>query len=153
MKYNTNLKTVTGIALGASLLGGAAWAAQSGKAGTVMQGCQKMMSGAGMSCCALKAVASQSAQATEGKDVQRATVTIKDGYSPSTIKVKAGKAVEVTFISRGESCANTVIIPALGKTLSLKNGEKTTVTFTPKKGQTLAFACPMEMYKGKVTAQ
>ena len=157
MKHNTNGKTMAGIALGASLLGGAAWAAQSGNAGTMAQGCQKIMGSAmsrmgGMSCCAPKGSAGQPAAATQSQDIQRATVTIKDGYTPSTINVKAGKPVELTFIGKGSSCANTVNIPALDKTLTLKDGEKKTLTFTPKKGQTLAFACPMNMFKGEVVA-
>ncbi len=154
MKCNTNWKTLAGVALGASLIGGSAWAAQFGQVGTVMQGGQKMMSG--MSCCAPKGCAAQPAMATQrttqGQHVQRATVTIKNGYEPSTINVKAGKPVQLTFIGQGSSCANTVNFPALNQTLTVKDGEKTTLTFTPKKGTT-AFSCAMGMYRGQIVAK
>ncbi len=157
MKRNTSWKVVAGVALGASLLGGAAWATQAGNAATMAQGCHKMMGGAmsmmqGMSCCARKGSASQPAEAKQDKNVQRATVTIRDGYEPATINVKAGKPVELTFLSNGDSCANTVSIPSLDKTLTLKKGEKTTVTLTPKKGTT-TFSCAMGMYRGQIVAK
>ncbi len=154
MKRNTNWKAVAGVALGTSVIGGVAWAAQSGNAGTMAQGCQKMMGSmmSGMSCCAPKGGAAQPAQATQSRDIQRAAVTIQDGYSPAAINVKADKPMELTFLAKGQSCANTVSIPALGKTLALKDGEKTTVTFTPQKGTT-AFSCAMGMYRGQVVAK
>ena len=150
MKRNTNWKAMAGVALGTSVLGGAAWAAQSGKAGTMMNGAMNMMSG--MSCCAPKSSAGQPTQATQSQDAQRATVTIKNGYTPATINVRAGKPVQLTFVGKRESCANAVSIPALGKTLTLKDGEKTTVTFTPQKGTT-TFSCAMGMYRGQVVAK
>lgn len=154
MKRNTNWKTLAGVALGASLIGGSAWAAQSGQVATVTQGGQKMMSG--MACCAPKGGVAQPAmrtqKATQSQHVQRATVTIKDGYGPSTINVKAGKPVQLTFIGQGSSCANTVNFPTLNQTLTVKDGEKTTLTFTPKKGTT-AFSCAMGMYRGQIVAK
>ncbi len=54
---------------------------------------------------------------------------------------------------RREGCANGISIPTLHKTLSLKPGQKKEVVFTPKKGQTIAFACTMKMFKGKVVAK
>ncbi len=90
----------------------------------------------------------------QSKGVQRVTVTIDgSGYKPATVNVKAGQPVRLTFLSKGSSCANTVNIPALKKTLVLKTGQKKILTFTPKKGQTLAFACGMGMYKGRIVAR
>ena len=85
---------------------------------------------------------------------QHVTITVSgSGYAPSTVSVKDGQPVRLTFHSKGDSCANTVSIPALKKTLSLKPGQKKDVVFTPKKGQTIAFACSMKMFKGKVVAR
>ncbi len=85
---------------------------------------------------------------------QHATVTITEkGYSPSSINVKGGQKVEMTFISKGDSCGNAVTIPALKKTFTLKKGQKKTIAFTPKKGQVINFACSMKMFKGKVVAK
>lgn len=91
-----------------------------------------------------------------GKDkhVQNVTVNVtSSGYSPSTLNLKAGRPVHLTFVSKGNSCANEISIPSLKKTFSLKPGQKKEVTFTPKKGQTVAFACSMNMFKGKVAAK
>lgn len=60
--------------------------------------------------------------------------------------------MQLTFISQGSSCADTVNFPALNQTLTVKDGEKTTLTFTPKKGTTV-FNCAMGMYRGQIVAK
>ena len=85
---------------------------------------------------------------------QKVTVTVDGkGYHPSTVNVKAGQEVHMTFVSKGGGCANDIRIPALKKSVSLKPGQKKEVVFTPKKGQTIAFACGMNMFKGKAVAK
>lgn len=89
-----------------------------------------------------------------GAKHQDFTVTIDSkGFHPATLNVAAGKEVNLTFVSKEASCANGFSIPALRRTLSLEPGTKKTVTFTPKKGQTIAFACSMNMFKGKVATK
>ena len=86
--------------------------------------------------------------------VQKATVTINGGYSPATLNVTAGRPVEITFVRKSAAgCDGELVIPALKVNKTLKQGEKTVVKFTPKKGQTIAFACGMNMYKGQVVAK
>ena len=98
-------------------------------------------------------VAPQIASAHGGKH-QDFTVTVDSkGYHPATIKVAAGKEVHLTFVSKEASCANGISIPSLKRTLSLQPGKKKMITFTPKKEQTIAFACSMDMFKGKVVAK
>ena len=83
--------------------------------------------------------------------VQQATVTINRGYEPSTVRVKAGRPVRLVFVRKEQSgCGNVVQFPGLGIKRTLGSGEKTTVTFTPKKAGTVAFTCGMNMYQGKV---
>ena len=85
---------------------------------------------------------------------QDVTVSIDaKGYHPATVSVKAGKEVHLTFVSKDASCAGKISIPALGQTVSLEKGQKKTISFTPKKGQTIAFACTMKMFKGSVQAK
>ena len=85
---------------------------------------------------------------------QHVTVTVDGkGYHPATVNVKAGKEVHMTFVSKGEGCANGISVPSLKKSISLKSGQKKEIVFTPKKGQTIAFACSMNMFKGKVVAK
>lgn len=85
---------------------------------------------------------------------QNVTVTVDGkGYHPAMVNVKAGQEVHMTFVSKGASCANGIRIPALKKSINLKPGQKQEVVFTPKKGQTIAFACSMNMFKGKAMAK
>ena len=93
------------------------------------------------------------APAKTQKKVQKFTVKVDGAYAPSVVTVKAGQPVEITFVKgKNVGCGNTVVFNALGITKELK-GEKTIVAFTPKKAGTIAFACPMGMYKGSVGAK
>lgn len=110
-----------------------------------------------MSCCAPVQVA-QAPKLTVAKQdksgVQKATVTIDGGYSPAALSVKAGKPVELTFVRKSAAgCDGELIIPALKVKKTLKQGDKTVVRFTPKKGQIIAYSCGMNMYKGKVVTK
>lgn len=97
--------------------------------------------------------APQIAQAHGGKH-QDFTVSIDSkGFHPAVVKVVPGKEVHMTFVSKEASCANGFTIPALKRTISLQPGKKKMVTFTPKKGQTIAFACSMNMFQGKVVTK
>ncbi len=85
---------------------------------------------------------------------QKVTVSIDGkGFHPASVNVKAGQEVHMTFVSKGASCANGFSIPSLKRTISLQPGKSKEIMFTPKKGQTIAFACSMNMFKGKVVAK
>ncbi len=114
----------------------------------------KIITGLALGAALLAApFAAQNALAHGGK-AQNVTVTIDgSGFHPASVDVKAGKEVHVTFVSKAESCANGFSIPALKRTISLKPGKSKEISFTPKKGQTIAFACSMNMFKGKVVAK
>jgi len=122
-----------------------------------MQKHNKVVTIAGLALSAglLTTVATHTAFA-HGKDknAQNVTVTVDgNGYHPATLNLKAGKPVHLTFVSKGGGCANEIRIPALKKSINLKPGQKKEVVFTPKKGQTIAFACSMKMFKGKAMAK
>lgn len=108
-----------------------------------------------LSLSAALAVAPQIVSAHgKGKHVQNVTINVtSNGYSPATVTLKAGQPVHMTFVSKGGGCANEIVIPALKKTISLKPGQKKALDFTPKKGQTIAFACSMKMFKGRAVAK
>jgi plastocyanin domain-containing protein len=94
------------------------------------------------------------AKPTAKAKVQTTRVVIDGAYKPATLSVKAGVPTKLSFTLKSDSgCGNTVVIPSLKKTLDLKVGQTQTVSFTPKKNQTIAFACPMQMFKGKVVAR
>ncbi len=82
--------------------------------------------------------------------VQKLTVTVNNGFSPSTLNVKAGRPVQLTFDTKRKACASTVVFKDLNITKTLTDGKKTVVTFTPKKAGNLTFACGMGMFKGTV---
>lgn len=86
------------------------------------------------------------------KGVQKATILVDNGFSPSTIHVKAGRPVQLTFDTKHKACISSVNFPGLKLTKDLTDGKKTVFTFTPKKGS-YAFACPMRMMTGKVIAK
>lgn len=94
------------------------------------------------------------AKARVEKGVQHATVVVDGGYSPATVSVKAGQPVELTFLRKEQSgCGDVVQFPTLGLKRALKTGEKTLVTFTPKKAGTIPFTCGMNMYRGQVVVK
>lgn len=99
-------------------------------------------------------MAAESSQGVPAKSPQRVTIVVDgNGYKPASVNVKAGQPVQLTFVSKGDSCSNTVNFPALKKSLSLNRGDQKTLTYTPKKGQTLSYICGMQMFKGKVVAR
>lgn len=97
------------------------------------------------------AVKPQVKQAARG--VQKVTVKVDGGFSPSTITVKAGRPVQITFDVRKPGCANTILFPSLSVKKALTAGQKTIVTITPKKPGAIAFACGMGMYNGTIVAK
>ena len=118
---------------------------------------QDMGSSSGMTCCKPRQVAQadikKPAPVKPAKNgVQKVTVTIDGGYSPSILSVKAGKPVEITFVRKSAAgCDGTLVIPDLKFEKNLKQGEKTVVKFTPKKTGSIGFQCGMAMYKGQIS--
>lgn len=86
--------------------------------------------------------------------VQQATVVIDGGYQPATVRVKVGRAVQITFVRKEKTgCGDVVQFPTLGEKHTLKPGEKAVVSFTPSKPGAVPFTCGMGMYKGAVVAR
>lgn len=109
----------------------------------------------GQGCCApAKRAGTKPVQARLENGVQKATVTIDGGYTPTAIAVTAGKPVELTFVRKETSgCGNVIRFPGLNFERTLAAGERTVVTFTPKKSGATAFTCGMGMYRGQVVAK
>ena len=73
-----------------------------------------------------------------------------EGFSPATVNAEPNVAVELVFTrTTDNTCAKEVVVPDLKvrKTLPLK--EPVSIVFTPAK-QEVAFACGMNMLKGKL---
>lgn len=83
--------------------------------------------------------------------VQEIAVTVKGGYDPDTITVKAGAPVRLDFTRRESSlCSETVVFDEIGRSATLPEGETVSVEFTPEAPGEIAFHCQMGMLRGRV---
>jgi plastocyanin domain-containing protein len=85
---------------------------------------------------------------------QEVAITVKGGYSPDIIVVKAGKPVRLTFTRQeSASCSEQVIFPAFGKSAMLPEGEQVTLELIPEKPGEYEFQCQMGMLRGKLVVE
>ncbi len=82
------------------------------------------------------------------------TIVVDGGYSPSSIRVKAGQPVRLVFDRRDTgSCSEEVVFPDFGVRRFLPTGQKTTVDITPPKPGRYEFMCGMSMLRGALVAE
>lgn len=75
----------------------------------------------------------------------------KDGYSPASINVKKGEKVSLAFYRADtENCGGEVVFPKQNIKKALPVGDTVLVEFTPNETGDIAFACGMDMLRGKV---
>jgi len=86
--------------------------------------------------------------------VQEVAITVKGGYTPDVIVVRAGKPVRFAF-TRKESavCSEEVLFPDFGKSAALPQGKLVTIELTPDKPGEYGFQCKMGMLRGKLIAE
>ncbi|HQU81800.1 MAG TPA: cupredoxin domain-containing protein [Pyrinomonadaceae bacterium] len=78
----------------------------------------------------------------------------KNGYEPTSIDAKKGEKMTLAFYRADtENCGGEVVFPKLKITKKLPVGETVLVEITPTESGELAFACGMDMLKGKVLVQ
>ena len=94
------------------------------------------------------------AKPTGGNGPQHVDILVRGGYTPATIRVTAGRPVELVF-DRQEtsSCSEEIVFPDFGIRKFLPANEKTTLAFTPPKPGTYEFTCGMSMLHGRVIAE
>ena len=86
--------------------------------------------------------------------VQTVKVTVKGGYSPDVIVVKAGQPVRLNFYrDETNSCSEKVIFGDFGIARDLPAYQTTEVEFTPDKAGEYPFTCGMGMLHGRVVAK
>ncbi|OLD01988.1 MAG: hypothetical protein AUI99_06355 [Gemmatimonadetes bacterium 13_1_40CM_3_69_22] len=92
------------------------------------------------------------ASVTEG--VQEVRITVKGGYTPDTIVVRAGTPVRLQFY-RDETadCSERVVFEEFGVDVPLPAFETTTVDFTPHDAGEFPFRCGMNMLKGLLVVE
>jgi plastocyanin domain-containing protein len=85
--------------------------------------------------------------------VQEASIVVKGGYTPDTIRVEAGRPVRLVF-NRQETdpCSDRVVLDAFGLSAELPEGADVALEFTPTRAGSYEFACQMGMLRGKVVA-
>ncbi|MDP3908979.1 MAG: cupredoxin domain-containing protein [Gemmatimonadales bacterium] len=94
------------------------------------------------------------AAAGAGGGVQEVRVTVKGGYTPDTIVVRAGKPVRLQFY-RDETadCSERVVFERLGIDQPLPAFQTTTIEFTPAQPGEYPFRCGMSMLKGLLVVE
>jgi len=86
--------------------------------------------------------------------VAQATITVKGGYSPASVRVQAGQPVRLIF-DRQEtsSCSEEVVFADFGIRRFLPAHEQTVIEVTPPTAGVYAFSCGMGMLRGKLVAE
>ncbi len=86
--------------------------------------------------------------------VQEAFITVKGGYTPDVVIVKAGKPLRFVFERRESSpCSERVVFKDFNVSKLLPEGEKVTVEFTPESPGEYEFACQMGMFRGRLIVE
>jgi plastocyanin domain-containing protein len=85
---------------------------------------------------------------------QTVRITVRGGYDPATIGVRAGEAVRLVF-DRQEtsSCSEEVVFPDFGVRTFLPAFKETVVEVTPPRAGTYEFTCGMSMLHGRLIAE
>lgn len=91
---------------------------------------------------------------TEVSGTPEVTITVKGGYDPSAIRIKAGQPVRLVFDRQETSgCSEEVVFPDFGIRKFLPAFQKTTVEVTPPKPGKYGFTCGMSMLHGSLIAE
>ncbi len=86
--------------------------------------------------------------------VQEILITVAGGYTPASVRVKAGRPVRLIFDRRETNpCSEELVIPDFGIRKSLPAGRQTAVEFTPDEPGSHAISCGMGMLHGTVIAE
>lgn len=86
--------------------------------------------------------------------VQEIKITVKGGYAPDVIAVKAGQPVRLDFYrDETASCSEQVVFRDFGVIKDLPAYETTSVEFTPEEPGEYTFTCGMNMMRGKVVVE
>lgn len=86
--------------------------------------------------------------------IQEIDVTVKGGYQPASIEVRAGQRVRLNFTRRESSlCGEEVVLPGFGKRAHLPENQPVAIEITPEQPGEYDFTCGMNMYRGKLIAR
>jgi plastocyanin domain-containing protein len=92
--------------------------------------------------------------AVSERGVQEIKITVKGGYSPDVIAVKAGRPVRLDFYrDETASCSEQIVFGDFGIARDLPAFETTAIEFTPEKPGEYTFTCGMNMMRGKLIVE
>ena len=81
-------------------------------------------------------------------------ITVKGGYSPGTVRAKAGQPVRLVFDRQETSgCSEEIVFPDFGIKKFLPPFQQTVVEVTPPKPGKYEFTCGMSMLRGTLIAE
>ena len=101
-----------------------------------------------------RGVASVVVAASGAAGRQEVAITVRGGYSPSTVRVVAGQPVRLTFDRQeNSSCSEEVVFPDFGMRRFLPQDQRTVVDITPPAPGTYEFTCGMGMLHGRIIAE
>jgi plastocyanin domain-containing protein len=91
---------------------------------------------------------------TSDKGVQEIDITVKGGYSPDVVVVRAGTPVRLNFYrDETASCSDRVIFGDFGVARELPAFKTTPVEFTPERAGEFTWTCGMNMLRGKLVVE
>jgi plastocyanin domain-containing protein len=89
-----------------------------------------------------------------GGGAQEVVVTVRGGYDPATVRVRAGAPVRLVFDRQETSgCSEEVVFSDFGIRKFLPAHQRTTVELTAPRPGTYEFTCGMSMLRGRVVAE
>lgn len=78
----------------------------------------------------------------------------KDGFTPQQISLKSGQPLKLAFYrTDADNCASEIVFKTLNIRKKLPVGEVVTVDVPTDRGGEFAFACGMDMYRGKIVVE
>lgn len=96
-------------------------------------------------------LAGRTASTASGQEV---VITVDGGYSPATIRARAGVPLQLVFDRKdNSSCSEEVVFPDFGIRKFLPTGERTKIEVTPPKAGRYEFMCGMSMLRGTLIAE
>ena len=92
--------------------------------------------------------------AAAGGGTQQVTITVRGGYEPAQVRVRAGTPVRLMFDRQETSgCSEELVIPEFGIRRYLPAHSTTPVEITPRDAGTYEFTCGMGMLRGRLIVE
>jgi plastocyanin domain-containing protein len=86
--------------------------------------------------------------------LQQAVIRVEGGYSPSRVRLRAGKPARLVFDRREDSsCSEELVIPDLGVRQFLPAHQRTGIDLPSPRAGTYEFTCGMGMLRGTLVVE